>query len=80
MLLRLCCGSSLPCTVSNGAERVPRLQADTQIYNKVLSLIEDWSDAIGLPAYRQEFGMLKVRTITLALSAFPLLSMGHGPA
>ena len=38
----------------------PCLQADTQIYNKVLSLIEDWSIAISLPAYSQEFSSLKV--------------------
>jgi len=37
------------------------LQADAQIYNKVLSLIEDWADAINLPAYRQEYNNLKVR-------------------
>ncbi len=37
------------------------LQADAQIYNKVLSLMEDWADAINLPAYRQEYNNLKVR-------------------
>ena len=36
------------------------LQADAQIYNKVLALIEDWADAINLPAYRQEYNNLKV--------------------
>ena len=37
------------------------LQADAQIYNKVLALMEDWADAINLPAYRQEYNNLKVR-------------------
>ena len=37
------------------------LQADAQIYNKVLALIEDWADAINLPAYRQEYNSLKVQ-------------------
>ena len=38
------------------------LQADAQIYNKVLALMEDWADAINLPAYRQEYNNLKVRS------------------
>ena len=36
------------------------LQADVQIYNKILALIEDWSEAIELPAYRQELSDLRV--------------------
>jgi hypothetical protein len=38
----------------------PTLQADVQIYNKILALIEDWSEAIELPAYRQELSDLRV--------------------
>lgn len=36
------------------------LQADVQIYNKILALVEDWSEAIDLPAYRQELSDLRV--------------------
>lgn len=39
---------------------VAPLQADVQIYNKILALIEDWSEAIELPAYRQELSDLRV--------------------
>ena len=38
-----------------------------QIYNKILALIEDWSEAIDLPAYRQEMDELRVRSTSLAL-------------
>lgn len=33
-----------------------------QIYNKILALVEDWSEAIDLPAYRQELSDLRVTT------------------
>lgn len=38
-----------------------------QIYNKILALIEDWSEAIDLPAYRQELTELQVRLRQFAL-------------
>jgi len=38
-----------------------------QIYNKILALIEDWSEAIDLPAYRQELTELRVRLRQSAL-------------
>jgi hypothetical protein len=41
------------------------LQADVQIYNKILALIEDWSEAIELPAYRQELSDLRVNRAPL---------------
>ena len=45
------------------------LQADAQIYNKVLALIEDWADAINLPAYRQEYNSLKVQDTVICCIA-----------
>lgn len=39
------------------------VQADVQIYNKVLALIEDWAEAIDVPAYRAAHEQLKVRSV-----------------
>ncbi len=55
------------------AERLPRMwpppwcvQADVQIYNKVLALIEDWAEAIDVPAYRAAHEQLKARAASLS--------------